>query len=182
MPCMRLEDAIVAQCNLRHAGVGGITLLASDAGLVSLEFSGPAQPLAPLDSPLEVLDSPHHPILLQTIRELSEYFQGRRREFQVPFAYSVGTPFQRRIWDSLKAIPYGEVFTYAELALHANSPKAFRAAGQANGRNPVSIIIPCHRVVASTGIGGYTSGIERKIWLMRREGIPIPKDALHLFL
>jgi len=102
-------------------------------------------------------------------RELEEYFAGERREFSVALE-PAGTPFQMRVWQALRAIPYGETISYLELARRVESPRAFRAVGQANGRNPLSIIVPCHRVIAADGsLGGYGGGLERKRFLLALE-------------
>ena len=102
-------------------------------------------------------------------RELEEYFAGERREFSVALA-PAGTPFQMRVWQALRAIPYGETISYLELAQRVGSPRAFRAVGQANGHNPISIIVPCHRVIAADGsLGGYGGGLERKRTLLALE-------------
>ncbi len=106
----------------------------------------------------------------QTERELSEYFAGERREFTVPLA-PMGTPFQRAVWDQLVSIPYGETRSYEDLARAVKkSPSACRAVGQANGRNRIVILIPCHRVVNKDGsLGGYGGGLWRKKFLLALE-------------
>lgn len=102
--------------------------------------------------------------------ELTAYFDGRRRTFDVPLAPN-GTDFQRRVWLALRDIPYGETISYAELARRVGSVAAVRAVGAANGRNPIPIIIPCHRVIGSDGsLTGFGGGIERKRWLLQHEG------------
>ena len=102
-------------------------------------------------------------------RELEEYFAGERREFSLALE-PAGTPFQMRVWQALRAIPYGETISYLELARRVESPRAFRAVGQANGHNPISIIVPCHRVIAADGsLGGYGGGLERKRFLLALE-------------
>lgn len=94
-----------------------------------------------------------------------------------PSPYPDGTAFQRRVWQSLCDIPYGRVISYRELAAQVGSPRAFQAVGQANGRNPLPILIPCHRVIAADGtLGGYSSGVERKRFLLRLEGLSIPES------
>ena len=111
--------------------------------------------------------------LEQTRQELQEYFAGERREFTVPL-HTDGTAFQEEVWAQLRAIPYGEVIPYAELARRVGRPSAFRAAADANGANRISIIIPCHRVISSDGgIGGYGGGIARKCRLLELEGSPV---------
>ena len=105
-------------------------------------------------------------------RELEEYFAGTRKTFNVPLASVPSTDFQRDVWAALVEIPYGEVRTYGEVALSVNRPRASRAVGNANHVNPYPILVPCHRVVASTGIGGYGGGGERvKSFLLELEGV-----------
>jgi methylated-DNA-[protein]-cysteine S-methyltransferase len=101
--------------------------------------------------------------------QLEEYFAGTRQAFDLPLA-AEGTDFQRRVWDALLGIPYGTTISYLELARRIGDPKAVRAVGLANGRNPISIIVPCHRVIGSDGsLTGYGGGIERKRWLLQHE-------------
>ena len=101
--------------------------------------------------------------------QIGAYFAGDLREFDVDLA-SAGTPWQRSVWDALRAIPYGSTVAYGELARRLGSPAAARAVGAANGRNPVSVIVPCHRLVgASGGLTGYAGGIDRKEWLIAHE-------------
>lgn len=104
------------------------------------------------------------------INEFSEYFAGSRQYFSLPLNPS-GTDFQKRVWQALIAIPYGEAISYKALAEHIENPKAMRAVGSANGKNPLPIIIPCHRVIqGNQTLGGYSGGIETKIALLRLEG------------
>jgi methylated-DNA-[protein]-cysteine S-methyltransferase len=101
--------------------------------------------------------------------QLREYFAGERAEFDLPAA-GVGTAFQRRVWAALAEIPYGETVSYAELARRIGRPSASRAVGMANGRNPISIVVPCHRVIGSDGaLTGYGGGVERKRFLLELE-------------
>lgn len=110
-----------------------------------------------------------HPILMQTRRELAEYFAGERRTFSVPLAPR-GTPFQQAAWAALLAIPHGQTRSYSEQASAMGRPTATRAVGAANGRNPIAIIIPCHRVVGRDGsLTGYAGGVDRKTWLLGLE-------------
>jgi methylated-DNA-[protein]-cysteine S-methyltransferase len=102
-------------------------------------------------------------------RQLSEYFDGERLTFDVALAMT-GTPFQRRVWQALEQIPYGETATYGELARRVGRPSASRAVGLANGRNPIAVIVPCHRVIGSDGsLTGYGGGLERKRLLLELE-------------
>ena len=110
-------------------------------------------------------------VLREAARQLEQYFGGRRRAFDVPLRPE-GTPFQVAVWTALNDIPYGETITYAELARRVGRPTAHRAAGQANGANPLAIVVPCHRVVAAGGrIGGYAGGITVKRRLLALEGL-----------
>ena len=109
-------------------------------------------------------------VLAQAAHELEEYFAGTRTGFDVPLELD-GTPFQHQVWDELTRIGYGETITYGELARRVGRPRGPRAVGQANGRNPVPIIVPCHRVVASGGIGGYGGGVKVKRALLTLEGV-----------
>lgn len=105
--------------------------------------------------------------------QLSEYFDGTRTTFDIAFDPK-GTDFQKQVWSSLSTIPFGETASYLDIAKKVNKPKGSQAVGGANGRNPISIIVPCHRVVGSTGaLTGYAGGIERKLWLLNHEGVSI---------
>ena len=110
------------------------------------------------------------PVLKETATQLEEYFAGERRDFDVPMELD-GTPFQQEVWAELSRIPYGETISYGELARRVGRPSAPRAVGQANGRNPIPIIVPCHRVLASNGIGGYGGGLKVKRALLAVEGV-----------
>ena len=107
---------------------------------------------------------------LQSIqKELKDYFAGCLSEFKTPLCL-LGTPFQKQVWEALQKIPYGQTYAYAELAAAIGRPSAFRAVAQANGANPLSIVIPCHRVINTGGkLGGYSSGLDRKKWLLHLE-------------
>jgi methylated-DNA-[protein]-cysteine S-methyltransferase len=105
-------------------------------------------------------------VFAETARQLKEYFAGQRRVFDLPVAFH-GTPFQQRVWAALREIPYGETVSYGRLAEELGRPTAARAVGLANGKNPISVIVPCHRVVGSTGdLTGYGGGLERKRYLL----------------
>jgi len=108
-------------------------------------------------------------VLKEAERQLAEYFAGERTEFDLPLA-AAGTPFQRRVWSALCDIPYGETISYGELARRIGQPTASRAVGLANGRNPISIVVPCHRVIGSSGkLIGYGGGLDRKQKLLELE-------------
>ena len=106
-------------------------------------------------------------------QQLEEYFAGARKEFQLPLRME-GTPFQQRVWEALREIPYGETVSYGEIARRIESPRACRAVGLANGQNPIAIIVPCHRVIGSSGkLVGYGGGLHRKAALLQIEGIAV---------
>ena len=110
------------------------------------------------------------PVLKETASQLDEYFAGERTDFDVAMELD-GTNFQREVWSELTRIPYGETISYGELARRVGRPSAPRAVGQANGRNPIPVIVPCHRVLASNGIGGYGGGLKVKRALLAVEGV-----------
>jgi methylated-DNA-[protein]-cysteine S-methyltransferase len=117
----------------------------------------------------EARDGTGHPVLERARVELAEYFAGRRRSFDLPTAPR-GTAFQHEVWRALGAIPFGATCSYAELATGLGRPTASRAVGGANGRNPLFIVVPCHRVIGTDGsLTGYAGGLERKKWLLQHE-------------
>jgi len=110
------------------------------------------------------------PVLKEAARQLTAYFASELKEFDLPLAAN-GTEFQRRVWQALEDIPFGRTESYGELAARVGNPKGSRAVGLANGRNPISIVVPCHRVIGANGaLTGYGGGLERKLWLLRHEG------------
>ncbi len=109
------------------------------------------------------------PLLKETAAQLAQYFNGRRRNFELPLALE-GTPFQLKVWRALQEIPYGETRSYAQIAQAAGNSKAARAVGMANNRNPIAIIIPCHRVIGASGkLVGYGGGLDKKAYLLELE-------------
>lgn len=109
-------------------------------------------------------------------RQLKEYFAGQRREFDLPLRMA-GTEFQQSVWRELTKIPFGETRSYGQLAKHLNNPNGSRAVGLANGRNPIAIIVPCHRVIGADGsLTGFGGGLDRKEWLLTHEGQPVTGD------
>jgi methylated-DNA-[protein]-cysteine S-methyltransferase len=114
------------------------------------------------------------PVLVRAANQLAEYFAGTRRTFDLPLGPR-GTEFQQRVWAELRAIPFGETRSYGELAKIVGNANASRAVGAANGKNPLSIVVPCHRVIAGGGaLTGYAGGIEAKRWLLAHEGAQTP--------
>ncbi|MDO9361346.1 MAG: methylated-DNA--[protein]-cysteine S-methyltransferase [Sphingopyxis sp.] len=146
--------------------VGELTLVADDRGLAAILWEDDRPGRVRLGALIEKAD---HPVLLETERQLGEYFAGERRTFDVPLSFA-GTDFQKRVWAALLAIPFGETRSYGEIALQLGAPGASRAVGAANGRNPISIIAPCHRVVGSNGkLTGFAGGLDAKAFLLALE-------------
>lgn len=147
--------------------LGAMLALAEDDRLASLDFTD-AKYARYIER--EWRESPRSPLLLECARQVSEYFAGRRRTFDLPLAPN-GTEFQRRVWAQIARIPYGETIAYAELARRSGAAGSARAAGAATGRNPIAIVVPCHRVVGSSGaLTGYAGGVDRKARLLALEG------------
>ena len=114
------------------------------------------------------------PLLHQAHHQLTEYFAGERTTFTLPIAYPHGTPFQHSVWNTLRDIPFGETRSYEDIAVAIGNPKAVRAIGQANTRNPILLLVPCHRVINKNGaIGGFGCGVEVKKKLLQLEGVEI---------
>jgi methylated-DNA-[protein]-cysteine S-methyltransferase len=146
--------------------VGKLKLVASDQGLVAVLWEREKPFRVRLD---EMVPDEQHPILLQTERQLGEYFAGQRKDFSVPLDMR-GTRFQKNVWEALLAIPFGETRSYGQLAKQLGNAGASRAVGAANGRNPISIIVPCHRVIGSTGkLTGFGGGLDVKAQLLELE-------------
>jgi O-6-methylguanine DNA methyltransferase len=147
--------------------IGPLNLGVSEKGLVALEFDRENFPPTK-DKKVSWQKSVEK--AAPYARELHEYFAGQRREFTFPLDLR-GTPFQLQCWRALLAIPYGETRTYADIARRVRKPQAFRAVGMANNRNPIAIVVPCHRVIASDGtLCGYGGGLEVKRRLLELEG------------
>jgi methylated-DNA-[protein]-cysteine S-methyltransferase len=143
-----------------------MTLAAHDSALLWVGFDGQKHQPDLCAWPL----SNAHPVLQGACTQLQQYFASERRTFDLPCDVSAGTPFQQRVWHSLQSIASGSTRSYASIALASGQPRAVRAVGGAIGRNPISIIIPCHRVVGSNGtLTGYAGGIDRKIALLQLE-------------
>ncbi|ETA80330.1 methylated-DNA--[protein]-cysteine S-methyltransferase [Youngiibacter fragilis] len=150
-----MKEAAVIKSNL-----GNIELEAEDGALTGLAFTS-----KPLEAP------PAGSVLEEAARQLDEYFKGQRKEFTIPLAPH-GTSFQERVWKELLNIPYGEAISYGELARRCDNPNAARAIGGAVGKNPIGVIIPCHRIISGDGtLGGYTGGTDFKKLLLKLEGV-----------
>ena len=139
--------------------IGLIEIIGTEAGLASVNF---------IDDPTGDT-AVVHPALQECVSQLEAYFKGTRRQFQLKLALE-GTPFQQQVWRELLNIPYGRTVSYLEIARAIGNKKAVRAVGAANGQNPISIIIPCHRVIGANGqLTGYGGGLWRKEWLLNHE-------------
>ena len=155
--------------------VGTLTLVATDEGLAAILWEN--------DRPRRVRlnlqeEANSHPVLVEAERQLGEYFAGRRTRFALTLDLS-GTAFQRTVWSALMTIPFGETRSYAEIARQIGNPRAVRAVGAANGRNPVAIVAPCHRVVGSNGaLTGFAGGLDIKARLLALEGAGSQRPAL----
>jgi methylated-DNA-[protein]-cysteine S-methyltransferase len=152
--------------NTMKSPVGVLKLVASDRGLAAILWEN--------DSPSRVklgtlVKDNNHPVLRETARQLNDYFAGKRQGFSLQFDVA-GTGFQKEVWQALATIPFGETRTYGEIARQIGRPKAIRAVGAANGRNPLSIVVPCHRVIGSNGkLTGFAGGLDTKAALLKLE-------------
>ena len=152
--------------------VGALTLVASDAGLVAVLWAQDDVDRVRLG---EMIEDDGHPVLVAAAAQLEEYFAGTRTAFDLPLDMR-GTEFQKRVWAALLTIPFGETRSYGEIARAIGHPSASRAVGAANGRNPISIVAPCHRVIGANGsLTGFAGGIEAKRLLL---GLEKPADGL----
>jgi len=143
--------------------IGALQIAGTEAGISAITF---------LDDPAPASES-IPPDLAECARQLEEYFAGTRKEFTFELLPQ-GTPFERRVWAHLLDIPFGETRTYMQIAEALGDPKSIRAVGRANGRNPIAIVVPCHRVIGSNGdLVGYGGGLWRKEWLLSHEGRPV---------
>ena len=155
---------------LMDSPVGRLKLVATDEGLAAILWESGRPRRAGVN--IEVEDG-SHPVLNEAERQLKEYFAGQRKEFALKLDL-VGTAFQRKVWNALLTIPFGETRSYGEIARQIGNPGAMRAVGAANGRNPVSIVAPCHRVIGSTGkLTGFGGGLDAKARLLALEGAKV---------
>lgn len=150
--------------------LGTLTLAASPRGLVGVWFGDQAHLPELAAWPVQ----PHHPVLLQTARELDAYFAGNGFRFSIPLDMAYGTAFQQQVWQCLRDIPTGGTTTYGAISQRLNNPNAVRAVGGAVGRNPIGIIVPCHRVIGASGaLTGYAGGLDRKVALLALERVDL---------
>ena len=147
--------------------IGRLRLVATDQGLSHLLFD--QQVGEDLESDGDAVEADDHPVLAAATAQLAEYFAGRRQEFDIPLDLT-GTEFQRAAWSALASVPFGETRSYRQQAEAIGRPKAVRAIGAANGKNPVPIVLPCHRIVGSDGsLTGYGGGLPIKEYLLNHE-------------
>lgn len=155
-----------------NSPIGRLLLTGNEESLTGLNFQDGSHPVTPNNEWIED-DAPFSKV----IRQLEAYFAGDLKQFNLPLA-PVGTNFQRAVWEALRSIPYGETISYGELAERIENPKAVRAVGGANGKNPIAIIIPCHRVIGSDGtLTGFGGGLPIKEALLTLEGARYGKEA-----
>jgi methylated-DNA-[protein]-cysteine S-methyltransferase len=146
--------------------IGKLKLIASEKGLVAILWENDDPRRVRLS---ELVADDAHPVLAEAERQLSEYFAGKRKTFSVALDMR-GTSFQKDVWEALLAIPFGETRSYGQLAKALGNPRASRAVGAANGKNPLSIVVPCHRVIGASGkLTGFAGGLEAKAHLLRLE-------------
>ena len=146
--------------------VGALKLVAHDQALVAVMWDNEDHKRVRL---AELIENIQHPMLLKVKRQLEQYFAGQRQQFNLPLDFQ-GTDFQQQVWRALLTIPYGETRSYKDIALQIGNEKAVRAVGAANGRNPISIIAPCHRVIGSGGaLVGFAGGLDKKQILLSLE-------------
>lgn len=151
---------------LHTAALGELLLVTDGTHLTGVYFARNKHAPA---IPAEWRRDPQHPVLREAAVQIGDYLAGDRQEFTVPLQLD-GTDFQRAVWREIAGVPFGETITYAELAQRAGNPAAIRAAGTATGRNPISIVVPCHRIVGKNGgLGGYAGDLERKRHLLGLE-------------
>lgn len=153
-------------CKTMNSPVGELTLVANDSALTAILWEN--------DDPLRVRlgaleENKNHRLLCETERQLKAYFAGKLRAFSLPLEFH-GTTFQKKVWNALTKIPFGETRSYAQIAKQIGHPSAVRAVGAANGRNPISIVAPCHRVIGSNGkLTGFAGGLKAKALLLELE-------------
>jgi len=144
-----------------NSPLGVLKILADEKGIKEIEFA---------QEEFKSIQNSSSKIIKDCIKQLDEYFRGKRKSFELKLNPE-GTEFQKKVWKELLKIPYGKTLSYGEISRRIKNPKAVRAVGQAIGRNPISIVIPCHRVIGGDGsLTGYASGLWRKEWLLKHEG------------
>ena len=160
-----------------YTTLGIVRLAASPAGLCGLWFDGQRHLPSQLDGQDAWPQVPNHPVLREAVAQLQQFLHVQRVHFDLPLDLCCGTVFQQAVWQALLSIPMGQTTSYGALARQVDRPAAVRAVGAAVGRNPLSVVVPCHRVLGSDGsLTGYAGGLERKATLLRLEGT-LPPDT-----
>lgn len=171
LPCAMAE--MLVSIHVLDTPIGPLTVIVGAGAVRGVRF---ARPDGAADIP-DGLDGqvstdperPDDPVLADVVHQLHEYFDGHRQQFDLPLAPE-GTEFQRRCWDALLTLPYGQTTTYRDQAARLGQPSAVRAVGAANGRNPIPVIIPCHRIIGANGhLVGFGGGLAAKAWLLDHE-------------
>lgn len=149
--------------------LGKLLITANDHAVEHILFEDMPQAIRLLNEDQTLLESPRHPLIQQARKQFTAYFAGQCQQFELPLA-AQGTEFQHKVWAQLRQIPYAQTWNYAQLAQALGQPTAARAVGMANGKNPLSIVVPCHRVIGKNQqLTGYAGGLERKAWLLKHE-------------
>lgn len=165
--------------------VGVLKLVASHKGLVAILWENDRPNRVPLKS---LMENTHHPILVETETQLNAYFSKKLDQFSLPLHLN-GTEFQKKVWDALRTIPFGQTRSYQQIAEQIDNPKAVRAVGAANSKNPISIVVPCHRVIGANGrLTGFAGGLSIKEYLLdiehnsdfKRQRIHITQETIKL--
>lgn len=166
-----MKETIMFHVTTMHSPVGELRIIASERGLRAILWGAEdAARIASID-PADLVEGTT-PLLDRAVAQLQEYFDGTRREFDLPLD-PLGTPFQQSVWMVLRTIPYGRTISYGQQALQLGDPNKARAVGAANGKNPLSIVVPCHRVIGSGGqLTGFAAGLDVKSWLLDHERQP----------
>ena len=165
-----------------HSPMGVLTLVASATGLRAVLWPSDDPARVRLGVVTETSTSADHPVLAAAVDQLGEYFAGNRQDFDIPLD-PVGTDFQQSAWMALRVIPYGTTVSYGEQAAAMGDKRKARAVGAANGRNPISIIVPCHRVVGSNGsLTGFAGGLDSKQWLLEHEAKTTRSSEMETFV
>ena len=147
--------------------IGLLRLVANEDSLVAISWEDDGAHRVPPDG----MEASRHPVLVEAALQLEQYFAGKRKSFELKLRFT-GTDFQRKVWNALLTIPFGETRSYGQIAAQIGHPSAIRAVGAANGQNPIPIVAPCHRVIGSTGkLVGFGGGLPRKAQLPTLEGV-----------
>ena len=166
-PAGQGNRAVTYACKIIQSPVGDLRLVASEEALIAVLWENDRPKPMRLGT---LVENENHPVLLETERQLKEYFRGKRKTFSLKLEL-IGTKFQKDVWQMLVAIPFGETRSYGELARQLGNPRATRAVGAANGRNPIPIVVPCHRVIGASGkLTGFGGGLNIKAHLLELEG------------